>query len=253
MLKNRRIAIVIALFLLTTATTLWLAIGPQVMAKTYGMTYRQDNYNYSVEIDDFYNEQTKTWQEQGIIVMVDPQRPKDNPSGFSENYLQATKGRAVEWINSRNVETSLDVMVIFSRPLTLNEANTVLNTASATVFESGVVGYAADGTPFAEYSKENGPLLVKPLAEFSDNTGIVPEGTTAEQLAESLPADVRGYLSVRVWVNSEGLKSLMAHQDVRVIDTTPQAVRDQLAANRTWQDVLITTVAIEMPVWAYDW
>lgn len=79
----------------------------------------------------------------------------------------------------------------------------------------------------------------------------VTEGNALESATGSV--DVRGYLAVRAWVGLQGLDALLKNEDVQVVDTTPQDVRDQLSKDRRWQNRLIDSVAIEMPVWAYQW
>jgi hypothetical protein len=146
-------------------------------------------------------------------------------------------------------------MVIFSHPLTLEEANRILRAANANVFESGIVGYS-DDVPFAGYAKEEGgPLLTRPLQEHAESGGgfepEVTEGSGSETTEHV--RDVRGYLAVRAWVDSQGLEALLKNENVRLVDTTPQDVRDRLSKNRNWQNEPIHALAIEMPVWAYEW
>jgi hypothetical protein len=77
---------------------------------------------------------------------------------------------------------------------------------------------------------------------------------TVENTAVSQPpADIRGYMAARVWVEAAGLATLNNQPAIDFVDTTPQAVRDLLAANVHWQNTPINHVSIEMPVWAYDW
>jgi len=209
----------------------WLVAGPETVARISYMTYRTPYYRYTVQL--------ATYAQEGIRVSIEPERPGKDSSEFADTYLQASRERAQQWIADHRTGL-MDVMVLFSRPLTLEEANRVLRAANAQVFESGVVGYE-DGIPFASYSKEKGPFLTASLQEH------------AEMIGDSMSVDVRGYLAVRAWVNRQGLAVLLQHEDVQVVDTTPQDVRDRLAQDRHWRDKPIDSLAIEMPVWAGEW
>ncbi len=225
---------------------LWLTVGPETMASVSHVTYRTPHYSYEVH--------SATYAEDGIVVSIEPERSAKNASAFADVYLQTSRGRAEQWFADRRADP-IDVMVIFSHPLTLEEANKVLRSANANVFESGVVGYTGE-MPFAAYSKVEGTLLARSLREHAESVGHPPieemtEGSTLETATASV--DMRGYLAVRAWVDSQGLDTLLKHEDVRVVDTTPQDVRDRLSENRRWRNKSIDSVAIEMPVWAYEW
>lgn len=242
--------------LLIVAAGLWFTIGPHVMAEVAHMRYSEPLFDYLVEYDEVYNLETQQTETNGLLVAIQPDDRADNGSAFSEAYIQAAKAQAALWSETRlSSKEMLDVMVVFSKPLLLDEANKILSSANAAVFESGAVGYGADGIPFAVYAKENGPLLTQTLAEIGEaNRGFKPEVTEEyTAVTQQPPANIRGYMAVRVWVDAAGLASLNNHPTVDFVDTTPQAVRDLLAANMHWQNTPINQVSIEMPVWAYDW
>lgn len=225
---------------------IWLTVGPETVASISHMTYRAPHYNYAV--------QSATYPEEGIIVSINSERSAKNASVLSDAYLRASHERAKRWAANHHAGP-IDVMVIFSHPLTLKEANEVLRSANASVFESGIVGYLG-GEPFATYSKIEGGLLFRSLQEHAELVGhppkeVVKKGDVPEAITASV--DVRGYLAVRAWVDSKGLNALLKQDDVRVVDTTPQDVRDRLSQNRHWRNKPIDRVAIEMPVWAYEW
>lgn len=241
----KRILVVVGVLSLV-AGGLWLIVGPETMASVSRVTYRAPHYSYEVHL--------ATYAEEGIVVSIEPERSAKNASAFADVYLQASRERAEQWVADHRAG-SIDVMIIFSRPLTLEEANEVFRSANANVFESGVVGYTGE-MPFAAYSKVEGPLLARSLQEHAESVGHPPieevtEGSTLQTTTASI--DVRGYLAVRAWVDSKGLDVLLKHEDVRVVDITPQEVRDQLSNNRHWRNKPIDSVAIEMPVWAYEW
>lgn len=225
---------------------LWFTVGHDTMASVSHMTYRTPPYSYEVH--------SATYAEEGIVVSIEPERSAKNASAFGDVYLQTSRERAEQWVADRRADP-IDVMVVFSHPLTLEEANAVLRSANANVFESGVVGYTGE-MPFATYSKVEGPLLAHSLQEHAESVGHPPieemtEGSALETATASV--DIRGYLAVRAWVGSQGLDALLKNEDVQVVDTTPQDVRDQLSKNRRWRNRPIDSVAIEMPVWAYEW
>jgi len=253
-LKSRKI--MIPGLLIIVIAGLWFAVGPRVMAEVSHMRYSEPLFDYLVEYDEVYNLEKQQIETDGLLVAIQPEYRADNGSAFSEAYIQAAKAQAALWSETRlSSQEMLDVMVLFSKPLTLDEANKILSSANAAVFESGAVGYGADGIPFAVYSKENGPLLTQTLAEIGEaNRGFEPE-VTEENTAVSAqpPADIQGYMAVRVWVDAAGLATLNNQPTIDFVDTTPQAVRDLLAANVHWQNTPINHVSIEMPVWAYDW
>ncbi|HID30792.1 MAG TPA: hypothetical protein EYP19_12415 [Desulfobacterales bacterium] len=225
---------------------LWLTVGPEMMASVSHMTYRTPHYSYEVH--------SATYAEEGIVVSIEPERSAENASAFAGVYLQTSHERAERWVADHRADP-IDVMVIFRHPLTLEEANEVLRSANANVFESGVVGYTGE-MPFAAYSKVEGPLLTRSLQEHAESVGHPPIEEMAENStlqATTAFVDVRGYLAVRAWVDSKGLDVLLKHEDVRVVDITTQEVRDQLSNNRHWRNKPIDSVAIEMPVWAYEW
>ena len=232
----------------------WLAVGPRVMASISGMTYHQPTYSYRVEIDRLYDTQSNSFSDIGTLVSVSPNLATTNNSAFSGAYLQTTRERATHWITTRRTDELIDVMLVFTRPLMLEEVNTILNSIKAHVFESGFVGYA-DGMPFATYTKEEGPLLTRSLQEYVENVqGFEREITEdSNPQAKQVPPDIRGFLAVRIWVQTSTLQQLLDNKNIRIVDTTPQAVRDQIAADRHWKNVPVNAVAIEMPVWAYQW
>ncbi len=225
---------------------LWLAVGVETMASVSHMPYHTPHYSYFVR--------KATYAEEGVAVSIEPERSGSNSSAFADTYLRASRERAEQWSAERSVGP-IDVMVIFSHPLTLEEANEILRSVQADVFESGVVGYEG-GVPLAIYSKVKGPLLDISLREHAAALGHSPieDMEKESELATAEAAvDVRGYLAVRAWIDSKNLNVLLGHEDVRVVDTTPQDVRDKLSNDRHWRNEPIDSVAIEMPVWAYEW
>lgn len=251
--KSRKIMILGLLMIVVSG--LWFAVGPRVMADVSQMQYSEPLFDYWVEYDEVYNLETEEFDRDRLLVAIQPEYRTENGSAFSEAYIQAAQAQAALWSQTRLPGEMLDVMVVFNTPQTLAEANEILHTADAVVFESGAVGYGADGIPFAVYAKEDGPLLTQTLAEIGEaNRGFeaeVVEGETA--VSSQPPADIRGYLAVRVWVDAAGLAILNSQPAVDFVDTTPQTVRDLLATNLHWKNTSINHVSIEMPVWAYDW
>ncbi|PID85497.1 MAG: hypothetical protein CSB13_07965 [Chloroflexi bacterium] len=252
MFKNKRILVVFSVFMLLSIS-LWASFGPLVMARVSEQRYRANNYYYDVSIDTFYNTETKERQTQGIEVAIHPNLSETNSSQFSAAYLEDNQGRLTQWLTEVGEQT-VDVMVIFSRPLTMDKANFLLESANATVFESGAVGYVRD-IPFASYAIEEGTSLSRSLEDIAH-----AEAEAAVALSEGAPPtndtviiDVRGYLAVRIWTDREGLEKLSESELVRMIDITPQLVRTQLSNNRHWQNMPIHSLALEMPVWAYEW
>lgn len=253
MAKHKRIFITVGILSIIVAGT-WLTIGPKTVARLSHMTYRTPTYTYNVELDMAHDSQVAGPVETGILVTIAPERPSKDASEFSESYLQKSQQRAEQWIGERRGD-SLDVMFIFNRPLNLEEANKVLTAANAQVFESGVVGYS-EGVPFAGYAVEEGPLLTRTLAQIAELGGGFEPEIAADSDVTAPPEsarDIRGYLAVRAWVDGEGLATLLKCADIKLVDTTPQEVRDRLSNSLTWKNYPINAVAIEMPVWAYEW
>jgi len=246
--KFKRITVIVGLSLLVVAG-LGAIFGPRSMASVSHMTYREATYSYNVELDAYYNKGRKV--EDGILVSIHPERPVKDAPGFSDAYLQTSRERANQWVTNHRA-ASMDVMIIFSHPLSLEEANEILYSANADVFESGIVGYS-DGIPFAGYSKEGGSLD-RSLQEIAKLGGGFETEVVEDSVSEAASTDdIRGYLAVRAWVDFQGLETLLKNENVRVVDTTPQEVRDQLSEDRHWQNEPIHSLAIEMPVWAYEW
>lgn len=253
MTKYKRILITLGLLSMIIAGV-WLAIGPQTLARLSHMTYRTPTYTYTVELDTAYDSQVAGPVETGILVTIAPERSAKDASDFSGAYLQESGQRAKQWIAERRGD-ALDVMIIFSRPLNLEEANKVLAAANAQVFESGVVGYS-EGVPFAGYEVEEGPRLTRTLAQLAELGGGFEPEIVADSDITAPPErtrDIRGYLAVRAWVDGSGLEALLKYEEVRLVDTTPQEVRDRLSSSLIWKDYAINALAIEMPVWAYEW
>jgi len=234
-----------------------LAIGSKTMANVSYQSYQTATYSYDVELDTVYDSKSDMHAENGILVSVSPQRETEDAAGFSDAYYRASWERAQQWATERRTGLA-DVMLIFAHPLTLEEANHILDPIKANVFESGFVGYV-DGTPFAGYLKEEGRLshTLQECAKLGGYgvgpDGVVPEMTENDVDKSAGDYDVRGYLAVRAWIDLANLDSLRHHQDVLLVDTTPQDVRDQLSENPTWQGKVIRAVALEMPVWDYRW
>jgi hypothetical protein len=120
---------------------LWFAVGPRVMAEVSHMRYSELLFDYLVEYDEVYNLEKQQIETDGLLVAIQPEYRADNGSAFSEAYIQAAKAQAALWSETRlSSQEMLDVMVLFSKPLTLDEANKILSSANAAVFESGAVG-----------------------------------------------------------------------------------------------------------------
>lgn len=215
-----------------------------------GKLYHETTFSYAVEINQSADAALSGAE---ATVIITPQRDSDNPADFSDAYRARAQQQAKQWAAERSGENRLDLLLVFKQPLTVEETNDLLRTHEAHLFESGLVGYA-NGTPFAAYTKENGPYLTDSLSDYGeDYRGVEPEIDAADSFDEPPPADVRGVLAVRVWVPAQQLALLLDHDSVDWVDITPQQVRDQLASDDTWRDAVISTVALEMPVWAYTW
>lgn len=253
--KNNK-TIVLASLVILLAGGVWFAVGRGILAKPSHATYQMPTYEYEIEVQMHHENATNALVEDGIFVHLKPNRPAKDATDLADAYLQASHQRALKWI-AENRTGPLDLMIIFARPLSLEQANNILSLANAEVFESAVVGYR-DGIPFAGYSVEEGPLLVRSIQEYVEmgvGGGVAPEITqdNEAELARASTADIRGYLAVRAWVDAQNLDVLLEHKDIRVVDTTPQEVRDQVLKSPTWRHRTINHLTIEMPVWAYDW
>lgn len=253
MLKSKPIVLLTSLLLLFGIGGLWLLVIPNITASVSNATYQQDTYDYTVEIDTVFNTDSQSLEEEGILVSIHPDYSQDNASAFSQTYLDAGRERTAQWLVKREANTLADVMIVFSHPLTLEEANKVLQSSKSDVFESGLVGYI-DGVPFAHYMQEGEVSLVQSLQDVANTLAGFESETTIDVVSETEPhVDVRGYLAVRAWTPVESLEMLSSHESVRFVDTTPQEVRDQLATDKNWQNMPVNAIAIEMPVWAFDW
>ncbi len=257
MFKSKKSLVVVSVLCLVVAGAL-LALGLKTKASITHKSYEMPTYSYDVELDAAYDSESGKNVENGIQVWVSPDRPSKDAAGFSTAYLQASHERAQQWEAERRAGLA-DVMIIFSHPLSLEEANAVLNLVKADVFESGFVGYV-DDVPFAGYLKEEGRLTrtLQECAELGARSvgpeGVEPEITEdSDNAARDATYDMRGYLAVRAWVDSKNLDVLLNHKDVLVVDTTPQDIRDQLSEDPIWKDKIIRVIALEMPVWAYEW
>jgi len=237
-------------------TMIWAVFKSGVMASVSHETYQQATYSFDVVLDTYYSE---TGEEvNGIRAIIQPQLADESTSLPSTAYLNASQQRLQQWVSKRTGDELVDVMLMFARPLTMAEANEILGSTNAEVFESAVVGYVY-GVPFVNYAVENGSLLTRSLTEVAESQHefmIEAEKGHIEEADLTLvgdPVDVRGYLAVRAWIKVNNLNKLAQTPEVRFIDTTPQAVRDQLNTDSNWQNMSVTWLSLPMPVWAYDW
>lgn len=235
---------------------IWAAFKPGVMASVSHETYQQATYSFDVVLDTYSSE---TGEEvNGIRAIIQPQLADERTSLPSTAYLNASQQRLQQWVSKRTGDEFVDVMLMFARPLTMAEANEILASTNAEVFESAVVGYVY-GVPFVDYAVENEALLTRSLTEVAESQHefmIEAEKGHIEEADLTLvgdPVDVRGYLAVRVWIKVNNLNKLDQTPEVRFIDTTPQAVRDQLNTDSNWRNMSVTWLSLPMPVWAYDW
>ncbi len=240
---------------LATMIGAWFAIGPRVMADVSNMRYSENSFDYSVEIDESFDTGSQKWTDIGIRVRIKPDYQPDNPSAFSEEYLAVAEKQLSILIQTKQPDASIDALVLFNRPLSLEEANSILYAINAELLQSGIVGYgAADGIPFAAYRRESGSLLTKDLAALAElYKGFEPEIIVDDVANTQPPSDIRGYMGIRLIVPAAKLTMLSQHEFVQFVDTTPQIVRDMLAMDIHWRNTPINSMSIEMPVWAYPW
>lgn len=146
--------LMISTLLVAVVAGLWFAVGPRVFASVSHMSYAEELFGYQVEFDEVFNEETKQVENDGILVAIQPEYDVNNASAFSDAYIAASDAQALLWSQTRLGAEKLDVMLVFSEPLSMDAVNEMLMGAEAAVFESGAVGYGADGIPFAVYSTE---------------------------------------------------------------------------------------------------
>ncbi len=250
-MKNLRILALMGA--LVIGVGMWFIVGPQVKARISHQSYNTDTYSYDVEVDTSYNQETGKLESNGILVSVHPEQSETNTSAFSSAYWAANQTE-LSHLLANSDESTIDAMIIFSHPLSSDEANSLIGTVGGEIFESAVVGYVME-EPYAGYHKENGQIQRDLNQLIEDQKELVISHFSGEIPTDDLSKyiDVRGYMAIRIVTKISGLKQLEESQLVRQIDITPYLVSKQLSEDVNWKNAPINSLAIEMPVWAYDW
>ena len=218
-------------------------------ASQHSNTVHSAHYAYRVEI----------LPDGSLAALVFPDTAEDNASAFADAYL-AQSYTYLEEVAHRPTQ-SVDVLILFVRPLTRSQVNAILASAQAQVLESAVVGYQW-GSPFAGYSIEQGPMIKRSLDEIAadfpktHDSDLQKSGIITDIFPNpEHPIDIRGYLAARALVPSRELHTLQTHSLVRFVDVTPQIVYEKIRLAPQWEGHSIEhrQIRIEMPVWAYDW
>ena len=248
MKKHKDILFLLALLLFLVLVSLY----PQIRAfgHSYTNIVAKPHYHYQVEI----------LPDGSLAALIFPEPSKDNSSAFSEAYLAQSRAQ-LDTLMQKDRNADVDVLALFVRPLNRDQANKLLDSVHARVFESAVVGYQW-GAPFAGYNIEQGPQLARSLDEIAADFPRTPEaklqasGVFSKAFSNpEQPVDVRGYLAVRAIIPAYRLRALVSHPLIRFVDATPQIVYEEIHSDPRWRDKAPDHrhVRIEMPVWAYPW
>ena len=242
------------LFMVALAIVIVFA-GFRTIAYMQETTFQGETYIYQIDTraiktNELNDDGTavKLEPSETLLVSISPEMAADNPNQFSEAHRQFSLKQAELLAQT---ETNSDTLILFSRPLSMEEANAILQKANAAVHRSSAVGIVAD-TPFATNEIEGGLLLARSLSAHAAEQANFPSGPNGEPAGEEA-VDVRGYLAVQAVVPAEGLGTLLSNPLVDLVDVTPQLVRNRLMQDIRTRGEVISDVTIPMPVWGDEW
>lgn len=244
----------------TTSLLLALAViimfaGFRTVAYMQETTFQGETYTYQIDTRTIKSNKlnddgtvAESDPPETLLVSISPEIATGNPAQFSDAHRQFALAQthllAQEGTNS-------DTLIVFTQPLSLEEANAIIQKANAIASRSSAVGFVTD-MPFATNEIETGPLLIRSLAAHVAEQANFPSGPNGEP-AGIEAVDVRGYLAVQAMVPAEGLIMLLNDPQVDFVDVTPQLVRSRLSQDIRTKNKLVSDVTIPMPVWGYDW
>lgn len=172
--------------------------GFRTIAYMQETTFRGETYTYQVETRTI---KTNELNDDGTVVEIDPsetvlvsispETAAHNPNRFSAVHRQFVLEQAHLLAEAG---TNSDTLIVFTQPLTLEDANAIIQKANASVNRSSAVGFVAD-TPFATNEIESGPLLSRSLSDHAADQANFPSGPDDEPAGKAA-VDVRGYLAV---------------------------------------------------------